>query len=95
MARTRLGGPPRSPVNLENRRIAAAKDIANQRRRNNRFRIKFLLPQGKNIDVKLRGNIVRRMRVRRRTVFPAMRRNRQYQYYCYFKLSKNIYFRNS
>ena len=35
MARTRLGGPPRSPVNLENRRIAAAKDIANQRRRNN------------------------------------------------------------
>ena len=78
MARTRLRDPHTCQINLENRRFAAAKEIANQRRRNNGFKIKFLLLQGKNIDVKLRGNIVRRMRVRRRTVFPAMQRNRQY-----------------
>ena len=78
MARTRFDGPLRRPINLENRRVPAAKDIANQRRRDNRFKIKFLLPQGKNIDFKHRGNIVMRMRVRRRPVFPAMPRNRQY-----------------
>ena len=60
MARTRFRDPHRCQINLENRRFAAAKEIANQRRRNNRFKIKFLLLQGKNIDVKLRGNIVRR-----------------------------------
>ena len=37
VARTRLGGPPRRQINLENRRFAAAKEIANQRRRNYRF----------------------------------------------------------
>ena len=44
--------------NFENRRFAAAKEIANTRRRNNRFKIKFLLLQGKNIDVKVPGNVV-------------------------------------
>ena len=46
MTRTRLGGPPRCVNNFENRRFAAVKEIANTRRRGNRFKIKFLLPQG-------------------------------------------------
>ena len=78
MARTRLGGLPRRVNNFENRRFAAAKDIANARRRNSRFKIKFLSPQGKNVDVKVRANVARQMRVRRRSIFPAWHRNRQY-----------------
>ena len=77
MARSR-DGLARRPNNLDNRRFAAAKEIANARRRNNRFKIKFVLLQGKNVDVKVRGNVVRRMRVRRLSIFPAMQRNRQY-----------------
>ena len=77
MARTR-GGLARRPNNFDNRRFAAAKEIANARRRNNRFKIKLLLPQGKNVDVKIRGNVVRWMRVRRRAICPALVRDRQY-----------------
>ena len=57
MARTN-GDLARRINNFENRRFAAAKEIANTRRRNNRFKIKFLLLQGKNIDVKVPGNVV-------------------------------------
>ena len=78
MGRTRLVGLPRRVNNFENRRFAAEKEIAKGRRRDNIFKIKFLLPQGKNIDIKVRGNVVRKMRVRRRSVFPPLRRNRQY-----------------
>ena len=77
MARTK-GSLARRPNNFDNRRFAAAKEIANARRRNNRFKIKFVLPQGKNVDVKEHGNVLRRMRVRRRSIFPAVLRNRQY-----------------
>ena len=62
MARTR-GCLARRPDNFDNRRLAAAKEIANARRRNHRFKIKLLLPQGKTVDVKVRGNVVRQMRV--------------------------------
>ena len=55
MARNRFGGPPRPANNFENRRFAASKEIANSRRRNSRFKIQFLLPQGKNVDVKYVG----------------------------------------
>ena len=72
MARTR-GGLARRINNFDNRRFAS-----NARRSNNRFKIKFLLSQGKNVDVKVRGNVVRRMRVRRRAIFPVMVRDRQY-----------------
>ena len=58
MARTR-GGLARRINNFENRRFAAAKLIAYSRRRNNKFKINFFLQQGKNIDVKVRGNLVR------------------------------------
>ena len=55
MARNRFGGPPRRANNFENRRFAASKETANSRRRNSRFKIQFLLPQGKNVDVKYVG----------------------------------------
>ena len=51
-------------INFDMRRVAAAKEIANaQRNRINDIKVKFLLPQGKNIEVKHRRNVVRRMRV--------------------------------
>ena len=76
MARTR-GGLARHINNFDNRRLAAAKEIANARRRNNRSKIKLLLLQGKNVDVKVRGNVVRRMRVRKPAIFSAIVRDRQ------------------
>ena len=60
MARTR-GSLARRPNNFDNKRFAAAKEIANARRRNTRFKIKLLLPQGKNVDLKVCGNVIRRM----------------------------------
>ena len=77
IARTRWG-LARRINNFESRRFATAKEMANARRRNNRFKIKFLLPQGLNIDVRVLGNVVRWMRVRRRAIFPVMRKDRQY-----------------
>ena len=82
MARTRVAPQRRPNNNFNNRRFAAAKEIASarERRRNHerRFKIKFLLPQGKNVEVKHRGNVVRRMRVRRKAIFPASVRERRY-----------------
>ena len=65
MARTRAT-PQQRPanINFQSRRVAAAKEIANARRsRIYDIKIKFLLPQGKNFQVKKRANFVRRMRV--------------------------------
>ena len=77
MARTR-GGLATHPNNFHNRRFAAAKEIPNARRRNNRFKIKLILPQDKNAGVKVCGNVVRQMRLRRHAIFPALVRHRQY-----------------
>ena len=80
MARTRAV-PRRRPanINFNLRRVAAAKEIANRRRnRVENIKIKLLLPQGKNIEVKQRGIVVRRMRVRRCTIFPGRVRNVRY-----------------
>ena len=78
MARTRFT-PRRRPANMNFylRRVAAAKEI---RRRVNakNIKIKVLLPQGKNVEVKKRGQVIRRMRVRRKSIFPAAVRNRTY-----------------
>ena len=80
----RTGAAPRRwpNNNFKNRRFAAAKEIANarERRRNHerRFKIKFPLPEGKNVEVKHRGNVVRRMRVHRKAIFPASVRERRY-----------------
>ena len=82
MARTRAAPWRRSNNNFNHRRFAAAKEIPNARecRRNHesRFKIKFLLPQGKNVEVKYRGNVVRRMRFRRKGIFPASVREKRY-----------------
>ena len=72
------GGLGRRINNFEKRKFAAAKEIANARRRNNRFKIKFLWLESKNIYVKVLGNVVRWMRVRRRAIFPVRHRDRQY-----------------
>ena len=78
MARTRAV-PRRRPanINFDQRRVVAAKEIANRRRIEN-YKIKILLPQGKNVEVKHRGNVVRRMRVRRRAIFAGKVRNIRY-----------------
>ena len=80
MARTRATPRWRSAnINFESRRVAAAKEIANARKnRINDIKIKFLVPQGENVEVKKCGNVVRRMGVRRRAVFPARVRNVRY-----------------
>ena len=80
MTRTRAV-PRRRPanINFNLRRVAAAKEIPNRRRnRVENIKIKLLLPQGKNVEVKQRGNVVRRMRVRRRTILPGRVRNIRY-----------------
>ena len=81
MSRTRAV-PQRRPgnINFHLRRVAAAKEIANVRRRNriDKIKIKLLLPQGKNIEVKQRGNVARRMRVRRCAIFPGRISNVRY-----------------
>ena len=80
MARTRFA-PRRRPqnMNFDQRRTAVAKEIANRRRTAAKnVKIKMLLPQSKDVDVKQRGVVVRRMTVRRKSIFPANVRNRRY-----------------
>ena len=42
--------------------------------RNRRYKIKRFLAQPRNIDVKKNGRVVRRMIVRRKTIYPSARR---------------------
>ena len=79
MARTRFT-PRRRPanINFDLRRVAAAKEIRRGRVNAKNIKIKVLLPQSKNIEVKKRGQVVRRMRVRRKSIFPAAVRNHTY-----------------
>ena len=66
-------------INFDIRRVGATKEITNARRtRINDIKIKFLLPQGKNIEVKKSGNAVRQMRVCRRAIYSAKARNVRY-----------------
>ena len=78
MARTRFT-PRRRPanINFDLRRVAAAKEMRGRVNARN-IKIKVLLPQGKNVEVKKRGQVIRRMRVRRKSIFPAAVRNRTY-----------------
>ena len=80
MARTRavLWRRPAN-INFDLRRVAAAKEIANHRRNSiKNFKIKILLPQRKDVEVKHFGNVVRRMRVQRVAIFPERVRNARY-----------------
>ena len=79
MARTRAVPRRRPNVSFDNRRFAAAKEMA-RRVRASDVKIKFLLPQVKNIEVKVRRNIVRRMQVRRIAKHGAKKRNVRYGY---------------
>ena len=54
------------------------KSIENIRCRNKDVKIKKLLARPKNIEVKRRGRLVRKMTVRRRAIFPPSRWQRQY-----------------
>ena len=54
------------------------KNIEHTRLRNKDIKIKKLLKQIKNIKVKHRGIVVRKMTVRRGAIFPATRRQREY-----------------
>ena len=82
MARTRAVLRQRpANINFDLRRVAAAKEIANARKRRINLKditIKFVLPQGKDVAVKRRGNVVRRMRVCRRAIYPAKVKERRY-----------------
>ena len=79
MARTRFT-PRRRPANMNFnlRRVAAAKEIRRGRVNAKNIKIKVVLPQRKNVEVKQRGQVVRRMTVRRKSIFPAAIRNRRY-----------------
>ena len=77
MARTRAVPRRRPNVNFDNRRFAAAKEMV-RRVRASDVKIKFLLPQSKDIEVKVRGNVVRKMRVRRVAKHGAKKRNVRY-----------------
>ena len=77
MARTRAVPRRRLNVNFDNRRFAAAKEMV-RRVRASDVKIKFLLPQSKDIEVKVRGNVDRRMRVRRVAKHGAKKRNVRY-----------------
>ena len=46
--------------------------------RNRRYKIKRFMLQPKNIDVKQNGTVVRKMVVRRQTIYPTTRRRREY-----------------
>ena len=77
MVRTRAVPRQRPNVNFDNRRFAAAKEMV-RRVRASDVKIKFLLPQSKDIEVKVRGNVVRKMRVRRVAKHGAKKRNVRY-----------------
>ena len=86
MARTRLVPKRRPNVNLnipgrdvdfQAKRVAATKE-ARRRIRISDVKIKFLLPRVKDVEVKHRGNVVRKMKVRRVAKHVAMKRNVRY-----------------
>ena len=77
MARTRVVQRRRPNINFDNRRVAAAKEMR-RRIRASDVKIKFLLPRSKDIEVKVRGNVVRRMKVRRVAKHGAKKRNVRY-----------------
>ena len=77
MARMRAIPRQRPNINFDNRRVAAAKEMA-RRVKVSDVKIKFLLPQVKNVEVKVRGNVVRRMRVQRLAKHGAKKRNVRY-----------------
>ena len=62
MARTRAVPRRRPNINFDARRVAAAKEMR-RRIRASDVKIKFLLPRIRDIEVKVRENVVRKMKV--------------------------------
>ena len=54
------------------------KNMENRRARNRRYKIKRILTQPKNVEVKQNGRVVRRMVLRRITIYPGSRRRNYY-----------------
>ena len=87
MARTRAVPRRRPNINLNPRqrpnvdfqaqRVAATKEMR-RRVRASDVKIKFLLPRVKDVEVKYRGNVVRKMKVRRVAKHGAKKRNVRY-----------------
>ena len=87
MARTRLvprrrpnpnpNPRPRPDVDFQAERVAASKEQA-RRVRASDVKIKFLLPRVKDVEVKHRGNVVRKMKVRRVPKHGAKKGNVRY-----------------
>ena len=77
MARTRAVPRRRPNINFDARRVAAAKEMR-RRIRASDVKIKFLLPRVKDVEVKFRGNVVRKMKVRRVAKHSAKKRNVRY-----------------
>ena len=77
MVRTRAVPIQRPNINFDARRVAAAKEMR-RRIRASDVKIKFLLPRVKDIEVKVRGNVVRKMKVRRVAKHGAKKRNVRY-----------------
>ena len=66
---------PRRPVRPAGRE---EKNNDRVRIRNRCYKIKRILAQPRNIDVRHNGRVVRRMVVRRVTIYPNTRRRREY-----------------
>ena len=64
-------------VDFQAQRVAATKEIR-RRIRASDVKIKFLLPRVKDVEVKYRGNVVRKMKVRRVAKHGAKKRNVRY-----------------
>ena len=78
MARTRAVPRRRPNVNFDARRVAAAAKEMARRVRASDVKIKFLLPRVRDIEVKVRGNVVRKMKVRRVAKHGTKKRNVRY-----------------
>ena len=61
MPRARAAARRMPNENFNNRRFSAARAVMDNRNRGRRtnFKIKFLLPQGRNVEVKHHGKVVR------------------------------------
>ena len=83
MARTKLV-PKKTrpqPVDFTSIRVAATKEIARGRKVHPKnVKIKKLLLQAKQIEVKKNGQVVRRMTVRRKTIYPPTKANHHRTY---------------
>ena len=83
MPRTRAAAWRMPHNNFNNRRFFPARATMDNRNRGRRtkFKIKFLLLQGRDVEVKHCGRVVRQMIVHRKAIFSAMVRERQYPRY--------------